>query len=96
MMKTVERYTISVFGEQYTIMSDDGPEAVALLAVRADALMRDIAAKTAVRDVKRISILALLKVIHQLQEFESDKQKKDHEGSQLVQYINQQLSSLSS
>lgn len=95
-MKNVERYTVSIFGEQCTLMSDDGPEAVARLSGRVDVLMREISAKTGVTDAKRVAVLALLKVVHQLQELESNLQQKNHEESQLVQYINQQLSALSS
>lgn len=96
MKKIVERYEISLFGERFAMMSDEGAPAVASLVERTEHLMREISEKTATNDVRRIALMALLKVMQQLQELESNMQQKDHEGSQLVQYINQQLSSLSS
>lgn len=94
MKNSVENYTVSIFDDTYTLMSDEGSAAVALLAQRVDTLMREISLKTTCNDSRRVAVLALIKVVHQLQTAEMQLQQKSHEESQLVNYINQQLSAL--
>ena len=94
MKNSVENYTVSIFDDTYTLVSDEGSAAVALLAQRVDTLMREISLKTTCNDVRRVAVLALIKVCHQLQTLELELQQKNHEESQLVNYINQQLSAL--
>ena len=88
-------YQVFILGNQYTLISDEGAEKVEELSNKVDLLMQEIAEKTECKDVRRIAVLAALKLMHRLQELETNLQKKDHEESQLINYINQQLSSLS-
>lgn len=93
---TQKQHEISILGDRYMIMSDESTESVNMLTQKVDALMKDIASKTGLKDVRRIAVLATIKLMHQVQELEISLQKKDREESQLINYINQQLSSLSS
>lgn len=94
MKNFVENHTVSIFDDTYTLKSDEGSTAVALLAQRVDTLMREISLKTTCTDARRVAVLALIKMVHQLQTLEAQLQQKNHEESQLVNYINQQLSAL--
>jgi cell division protein ZapA (FtsZ GTPase activity inhibitor) len=94
MKNTAEKYTVSLFGDTYTLMSDEGSAAVAVLAQRVDTLMQEISLKTACTDSRRVAILALVKVCHQLHTLETQLQQRNHEESQLVNYIEQQMSAL--
>lgn len=91
----MNRYQVSIFGDRYTLMSDEGADKVENLAHKVDALMNEIAQKIESKDIRQVAVLAALKIMHRLQELEVNLQQKDHEESQLIQYINQQLSSLS-
>ena len=93
---TKKQHEVSILGDRYTIMSDESAESVSMLTQKVDALMKDIASKTGLKDVRRIAVLAAIKLMHQVQELETSVQQKDREESQLINYINQQLSSLSS
>ena len=95
MKGTLTKYHVSIFGDQYILMSDEGPEVVEALSHKVDLLMHEIATKTECKDAQRIAVLVALKLMHQLQELEQNLQQKDQEESQLIHYINQQLSSLS-
>lgn len=95
MKNAVDTYAVSIFDDTYTLMSDEGSAAVALLAQRVDTLMREISLKTASSDTRRVAVLALIKMVHQLQTLEHQLQQKHNEESELVNYINQQMSALS-
>lgn len=95
MKNALDTYAVSIFDDTYTLMSDEGSAAVALLAQRVDTLMREISLKTASNDTRRVAVLALIKVVHQLQTLEQQLQQKHNEESELVNYINQQMSALS-
>lgn len=94
MKNSVESHKVSIFDDTYTLMSDEGSAAVALLAQRIDTLMHEISSKTACKDARRVAVLALVKTMHELQTLEAHIQQKNHEESQLMNYINQQLSAL--
>ena len=91
----MNRYQVSIFGDRYTLMSDEGADKVENIAHKVDVLMNEIAQKIESKDIRQVAVLAALKIMHRLQELEVNLQQKDHEESQLIQYINQQLSSLS-
>lgn len=93
-MSAIKSYTISVNGDQYTIVSDENFAMVEALAQRVDATISDIAKKTESRDVRRCAVLAALQFAHHLHKLESDVQKKSYEDALLIEKINQQISSL--
>jgi cell division protein ZapA (FtsZ GTPase activity inhibitor) len=96
MKKEIMPYKVSIFGDHYMLMSDEGASAVEALAQKVDLLMQEIATKMGTKDGRRVAVLAAVKLMHQLSELENNLQQKDREESQLIHYINQQLSSLSS
>lgn len=93
---TKTNHEVFILGDRYTLMSDESAESVIALAQKVDAVMQEIASKTGLKDARRVAVLAAVKLMHQLQELEKNLQQKHHEESQLINYINQQLSSLSS
>lgn len=93
-MKIMNKHNVLIFGDQYMLMSDEGSEMVEALAHKVDLLMQEIAHKTECKNAQRVAVLAAVKLMHQLQELESSLQQKDSQESQLIQYINQQLSTL--
>ena len=95
-MKAVHRHSVSILDESFVLMSDEDSGAIKFLVERVETLLQEISFKTGNDDMRRVAILALCKVMSQLQELESKLLKKDLEESQLVNYINQQLSSLAS
>lgn len=89
-----QNYTVTIFEEPYSLVSDEGYESVASSAHRVDELMKTIASKLQSNDVKRIAVLAALKLAHELKTMESRMAKQKQEESHLIDYINKELSSL--
>jgi len=65
-MNTLKKYKISIFGESYTVVSDESEEHLTSSAQRVDTLMRQIAEKSGISDSKRIAVLAALQCATQL------------------------------
>ena len=62
MKPEVKKYTITVFGDSYTIISDESEECILNAAIQIDQLMKEIAAKAPDMQAQKIAILAALKV----------------------------------
>ena len=85
MINDVQTYAVSIFGETYSLVSDEGKEVVSVVAQKVDAAMQEIATKMKHLDTKRIAILAAIKFVHELQLLENRIAKKDLE---YVNFIN--------
>ncbi len=68
MMKPeVKKYTITVFGDSYTVVSDESEECVLTAALYVDQLMKEIASKASDMPSQKVAILAALKIALQMQ-----------------------------
>ncbi len=72
MSNEVKKYKVSIFGETYTLVSDETDEQIIAAAHAVDILMREISEKSHLADPKRISILAALQLASQLKMIESE------------------------
>lgn len=62
----VERYTVEVFGESYSLVSDEGEGSVVQAAHQVDTLMQEISEKLHGASAKRVAVLAALTLAHRL------------------------------
>jgi cell division protein ZapA (FtsZ GTPase activity inhibitor) len=62
MSSAIKKYKLSIFGEAYTLISDEPEEVLTSCAMEVDALMRDISQKSQSIDAKRIAVLAALQM----------------------------------
>ena len=67
MKPEVKKYTITVFGDSYTVISDESEEYVVSAALQVDQLMKEIASKASDMPSQKIAILAALKIALQMQ-----------------------------
>lgn len=99
-MSSKVKHSISILDETYTILSDEGEQAVEQLALRVDELMRSIATATTTLeklssiDVKRAAIFAALHFANELKRLESKMDEQKIQESHLIDYINKELSLL--
>lgn len=85
----VKKYTVTVFDDSYTLMSDE-PEQSFMQAVNyVDSLMHEISSKSQCLDAKRIAVLTALKIAHSLLQAES----KLHHDQDRLNKILQELES---
>lgn len=68
MSHQVAKYTVSVFGDTYTLVSDEPREHILDVAATVDLLMQEIAQKSNCDDGKRVAVLAALKLAAGLRE----------------------------
>ncbi|HVX00800.1 MAG TPA: cell division protein ZapA, partial [Candidatus Babeliaceae bacterium] len=62
MSSAVKKYKLSIFGEAYTIVSDESEEILLKAAKQLDGLMREVSQKSQIADAKRIAVLAALQI----------------------------------
>jgi cell division protein ZapA (FtsZ GTPase activity inhibitor) len=68
MMKPeVKKYTITVFGDSYTVVSDESEERILNAALLVDRLMKEIASKASDMPSQKVAILTALKIALQMQ-----------------------------
>ena len=62
MNEALQKQTIMVFGESYTIVSDESPQCMKDAVALVDELMRGIASQTHNQDAKRCAVLCSLQL----------------------------------
>jgi Cell division protein ZapA. len=65
MMQGSESYKVSIFGDQYTIKTDESHDLIAKAAALVDSAMKEIACASKF-DTKSIAVLAALRIAHQM------------------------------
>lgn len=89
MMQKAGQYKVSIFGENYTIRSDESPDLIVQAADLVDSTMKEIACNTHF-DAKSIAVLAALRLAYQVNSCEIQQGK----GELLVNFIDQELERL--
>jgi cell division protein ZapA (FtsZ GTPase activity inhibitor) len=69
-MNALKKYKVSLLGEPYMLVSDEPEEHLLLSAQRVDDLMKHIAERSGISDLKRIAVLASLQLANQIQHLE--------------------------
>ncbi|MCK5632623.1 cell division protein ZapA [bacterium] len=92
MSKEKKKYTVTIFGEQYTIISDDAPDHVMHVAALVDSSMQAIAQNSNLSD-KKIAVLTALQFAGKLLSLESATKEEKIKYEALVSHIDQEVSS---
>jgi cell division protein ZapA (FtsZ GTPase activity inhibitor) len=89
MMQKAGQYKVSIFGEHYTVRSDESPDNIVQAAELVDSTMKEISSKAHL-DAKSIAILAALRLAYQVQNYSDHKVKEEL----LVSFIDRELEGL--
>ncbi len=89
MMQKAGQYKVSIFGENYTIRSDESPDLIVQAAGLVDSTMKEIAGNTHF-DAKSIAVLAALRLAYQVNSYGEQQDK----GEGLINFIDQELERL--
>jgi cell division protein ZapA len=81
---SLKKCKVSIFGESYTLVTDESEEHVARAAQQVDALMRDITAKSQLTDSKRIAVLAALQFASKTLILQDIMQKTEEQSNKLI------------
>lgn len=85
-----KKFKVSIFGDQYSLVSDQPQEHVMRVAATVDSLMNDIAQATKMSDGKKIAVLAALQVADRVATLELDAQVEKKRQEALAALIEQE------
>jgi len=90
-MESINKYTISLFGESYTIVSDENEEHLLATSDRLDQMMKDVSRESGITDYRRVAVLAALQLASNVQKLEQQIEDYDSKGQQLVEHIEREM-----
>ena len=95
-MNEKKSYKVQIFEEHYVLLSDEAESFVLTAAEMVDAVMKEISKQSAITDPKKIAVLSALRIADKLLNFEREYHKEQQNKVALENYIDQELSILSS
>lgn len=93
-MSNVKQYKVTIFGDHYSLMSDESEETVLKAAAFVDKTMNEIAEKSKLQDVKKVAILAALRSASLLTALESERDTAQRHYQKLNDLIDQEFFSI--
>ncbi|HBL98707.1 TPA: hypothetical protein DDZ86_03635 [Candidatus Dependentiae bacterium] len=91
MTKEVEYFNVTVFGESFTLASDEGAAEMDDLVRKVDFLMRQTADRLKNPDAKKVAILTALKLARDVSFLEASAAKQYECGLGLIKRIEREL-----
>jgi len=90
-MNEAKRIEVLLYGESYSVISDESEETVLEVAKQVDELMRLIGRRTGLSDLKKIAVLTALKLATSQRKLEEDVVSYNDACQSLVDLISENL-----
>ena len=90
-MNEKRSYKVTIFGDQYTLVSDESQDSILESATLLDSLMKDIAEKSKIADAKKVAVLAALRIANSLVHTESVVEAYANKEQRLTDFVDQAL-----
>ena len=90
----VKKYKVSIFGESYTLSSDESEEHIAEVVRFLDTHMKDIAAKSQLTDGKQLAVLAALQCISKTLHTKNSLQLHQEYTDKLIDQVDREIAGL--
>jgi len=87
---------VTIFGDEYTLLSNETEAHVIESAKLIDSCMQEIASKAKISDGKKVAVLAALRIASRVLQLEAQQEKKEHQLKSLVQELDSELKKYSS
>lgn len=94
MIHEKKNYKVRIFDDYYLLVSDEPEGVIQKAADMVDALMREIDNQATIADPKKIAVLAALRIADKYISVERLCEKEQHKKTALVDFIDQELSTL--
>ena len=91
MKNEAKKYKVHIFHHEYTIVSDESEEQVKKTASYVDALMKEIAVKAPTAEEQRVTVLAALRIAHELLAAQKTAQEYESKAAVLADSIDKVL-----
>lgn len=88
MSKMLKKYKARIFGEVYTIISDEDDGFVLEVVSKVDATMKEIASKSTMVDAKQIAVLAALKATEELLLTQQQMRQEQLQSEKIMMLLN--------
>jgi len=90
-MNKDNHYKVTIFSEQYSLVTDESKENLEHLAHSVNLIMKRISEDTATTNVKTIAVLALLEVVHEMRSLEKKVSCIEERHNKINHYINNEI-----
>lgn len=90
-MRETEQITVFVAGEAYTLLSDEGSARIEGAAQQVDILMKQISTRVRSDDMRRVAVLAAIKLAHELKELQQSHALNLQKATGLLELVSQEL-----
>lgn len=94
MTSSAKKYKVTIFGDAYTLVSDESESHVTQSASKLDELMAELARHSGITDTKKLAILAALQIASQAQNFEAQVEQLKIFHQRLDALLSQGIDSL--
>lgn len=84
-------YKVQIFGDDYTLVSDESEQHIRKSAQLIDSLMTTIAHDSSINDPKQIVVLAALRIASVLLDIEQVTEEDDRKKAALIEDIEKEL-----
>ena len=91
MSNTIKSYKIEIFGEHYTLLSDESEQHVRQSAHLVDTYMKEIANKLTSKNVGQIAVLAAVRLASMVLYKEAELEQQQHHEKELIALIENEL-----
>ena len=92
MSNKTDSYQVDIFGDQYSLASDESPEKVQQVAHHINSLMKEISTKTSVQDKKILAVMSALKIASSLLELQEIQALAHKKYDELIYRLDKELS----
>ena len=87
-------YKINVFGDEYSLVSNESEEHMAQAASIIDVAMREIDQKARIGDAKKVAVLAAMRIVSKLLHLQKEMESNKEREAELVVRIENDIFSL--
>lgn len=87
MKEQTKKYKITIYGETYTLVSDESEASVIKSAQLVDEFMRNVSHNVGIVDTKKIAVLAALRMACMVVEGQEQKARFEREKKQLDELV---------
>lgn len=91
MMQEKKNYKITIFGETYSLLSDETDHHISTVSQLVDSLMNEISLKIPQASTEKIAVLVALQLASQLTHSNELLQKYQQHNALLIDHITQEL-----
>lgn len=96
MSKEKKKYTVTIFGDQYVLLSDEESKHVMHVTSLVDSIMREITEKSKLSDTKKIAVLTSLQLADRCLSLEAKIEKQSNNYESLARKIDEECLAISS